>query len=87
MACTQLLKAIDAVLGDPSFSTGSVTAACALKSAKSLQEWWGREENDEAKEVFSSELLGDLQTAFVFPQGKRLFNSERIWQQYFAVHS
>ena len=78
MACTHLLKAIDAVLGDPAFSTSSITAACALKSAKSLQEWCGREENDEAKEVFTSELLSDLQAAFLFPRGKRLFNRERL---------
>ena len=83
----ELLKAINAVLGDPSFSTGSVTAACALKSAKSLKEWCSREENNQAKEVFTSELLRDLQTAFVFPRGKRLFNRERIWQQYFTVRS
>ena len=34
-----LFKAIEAVLVDPSFSTGSAVAADALHAAKTLQEW------------------------------------------------
>ena len=82
-----LLKAIDAVLVDPSFSTGSAVAADALHAAKTLQEWCVSEENDEIVKGFTSELLGDLQGALVFPRGRRPLNRERIWQQFFTVRS
>ena len=82
-----LLKAINAVLVDPSFSTGSAVAADALHTAKTLQEWCVSEENDELVKGFTSELLGDLQGALVFPHGRRTLNRERIWQQFFTVHS
>ena len=85
--CSALFKAIDAVLVDPSFSTGSAVASDALRAAKTLQEWCVREENDELVKGFSSELLGDLQGALVFPRGRRLLNREKIWQQFFTVRS
>ena len=52
-----------------------------------LKEWCVSEENDELVKGFTSELLGDLQGALVFPRGRCPLNRERIWQQFFTVRS
>ena len=73
-----LFKAINAVLVDPSFSTGSAVAAYVLHAAKILQKWCLCEKNNELVKGFTSELPGDLQGAFVFPHGRRPLNREKI---------
>ena len=83
------LSAIDTILDDPSFKTGSEVAAVALKDAQELKEWCKKDTNTAAFVAFSKKLIEKLgkalpeSTTTVLPKKNR----EKMWQKLYHLRS
>ena len=77
-----VLAAVNAMLNDPSFTTGSEVAADALKAAKILKDWCVCEGNRTALTAFSAELVKDLEGALSTASTQNPLNREKIWRSF-----
>ena len=80
------LAALNDLLGDDSFSTGSMEAFTALEAAKGLKRWCEVEDNRESLDAFSNYLVGDLRAICGPVEGPTL-NREKMWKAFFSLRS
>ena len=82
-----LVNAIENVLEDPSFATGSSVAEEALQAARKLLQWCQDPGNLAVVTAFPTKLVSDLQEAFKSSCGRRPLNMEILWKSFFSIRS
>ena len=87
MKSSVVLIALQEVLSDSSFCTGSNEALDALEAAKRLKEWCTAESNYTVLDEFTEALLGDLRGTFSEPSGRCPLNREKMWRAVFHLRS
>ena len=81
-----IYKALQNILGDPTFQTKSPTAINARIGADRLYRWCCNSENYARLQNFMEVLLGVLNGALVNPSGKAL-HRDKHWESYFYIHT
>ena len=85
-----LLTALEDLLKDPSFHTGTQVAAGALQAAEILYKWCSLAENQIKLKLFAEKLEGYLENCFkstVKSTGSTIICRDKLWRSFFLVRS